>query len=66
MPRATMKPCPRCGSASVEMVQLDSGHWLGTCRGCDDCEGAIHWSKVAARRIWNSYTRNDIATEAHA
>jgi hypothetical protein len=39
------------------MVQLDSGHWLGACAADCGPEGAIHWSKVAARAIWNGYER---------
>lgn len=34
------------------MVQLDSGHWIGTCKTCGE-ESDIHWSKPRARALWN-------------
>jgi hypothetical protein len=49
--RTDVKPCPRC-RAAAELVQLDSGHWIGTCPSCG-AERPMHWSKVAARAMWN-------------
>lgn len=60
---ATVKKCPRCGDYA-EIVQLDSGHWVGACMGACGLEGTMHWSKVEARKLWNTTQLG--ASDAHA
>lgn len=48
-----MEACWTCRSTNVGMVLLDESHWLGTCHDCGE-ESSIHWSRPAARKLWNA------------
>lgn len=59
--RQTLKPCPFCGSISVDIMETIRNPTLYSveCRGCD-CSTNVYYSREEAVNAWNTRTPHEL------